>query len=182
LLDLGLQQVALRGQKRAVARVVRQGEAEAEERVVADHLGQLRGSRHARIRNIHFLQAEAEGAGQIGSKLVAQATAVIDWRLKNDTGVREAIYETDADITNRFFMGLLGDQAAWRDLIVTEHGILNEDYPNRYKRFFVAGDTSHTAIQTSLFYNQTADGVLLNEWTADFLDDAEGWVDIVEEP
>jgi hypothetical protein len=113
---------------------------------------------------------------------LGQATVVIDWRLKNDTAVREAIYETDADITNRFFMGLLGDQAAWRDLIVTEHGILNEAYPNRYKRFFVAGDTSHTAIQTSLFYNQTADGVLLNEWTADFLDDAEGWVDIVEEP
>jgi hypothetical protein len=111
---------------------------------------------------------------------LGQATVVIDWRLKNDTAVREAIYETDADITNRFFMGLLGDQAAWRDLIVTEHGILNEAYPNRYKRFFVAGDTSHTAIQTSLFYNQN--GVLLNEWTADFLDDAEGWVDIVEEP
>lgn len=113
---------------------------------------------------------------------LGQATGVIDWRLWFDSTVREAIYETDGDITNRFFMGLLGDQPAWRNLIVTEHGILNDDYPDRYKRFFVAGDTSHTALQTILFYTQTADGVVLSDWTADFLDDAAGWVDIVEEP
>ena len=111
-----------------------------------------------------------------------QATGVIDWRLSKDSTIREAIYETDADITNRFFLGLLGDQAAWRELIVTEHGLLNDAYPERYKRFFVANDTSHTALQSLLFYTQTANGVLLNEWTADFLDDAEGWVDIVEDP
>ena len=111
-----------------------------------------------------------------------QATGVIDWRLSKDSTIREAIYETDADITNRFFLGLLGDRAAWRELIVTEHGLLNDAYPERYKRFFVANDTSHTALQSLLFYTQTANGVLLNEWTADFLDDAEGWVDIVEDP
>lgn len=111
-----------------------------------------------------------------------QATGVIDWRLQNDSTIREAIYETDGDLTNRFFLGLLGDQAAWRDLIVTEHGLLNEAYPERYKRFFVANDTTHTALQTLRFYTYTADGVPLNEWTADFLDDAAGWVDIVEEP
>ena len=113
---------------------------------------------------------------------MGQATRLIDWRLDKDISVREAIYETDGDLTNRFFLGLLGDPAAWRDLIVTEHGILNEDHPLRYKRFFVAGDTSHTALQTGRFYTQTADGVFLSDWTADFLDHAPGWVDIVEEP
>jgi hypothetical protein len=113
---------------------------------------------------------------------MGQATGIIDWRLQNDRTIREAIYETDGDFTNRFFLGLLGDQPAWRDLIVTEHGFLNEDYPDRYKRFFVAGDTTHTALQTLRFYTYDADGVLLNEWTADFLDDAAGWVDIVEPP
>jgi hypothetical protein len=53
-----------------------------------------------------------------------QATGVIDWRLQNDGRIREAIYETAADLTNRFFLGLLGDQPAWRNLIVTEHGFL----------------------------------------------------------
>jgi hypothetical protein len=113
---------------------------------------------------------------------MGQATGIIDWRLKNDRDIREAIYETDADLTNRFFLGLLGDQPAWRALWVTQHGLLNAAYPDRYKRFFVAGDTSHTALQTPLFYTQTADGVFLNQWTTDFLDDAAGWIDIVEPP
>jgi hypothetical protein len=111
---------------------------------------------------------------------LGQATGVIDWRLKNDRTIREAIYDTDGDLTNRFFVGLLADQPAWRDLIVTEHGLLNEAYPDRYKRFFVAGDTTHTALQTLRFYTYDANGVLLSDWTADFLDHAAGWVDLVE--
>jgi hypothetical protein len=111
-----------------------------------------------------------------------QATAIIKWRLQNDVDVREAFYETDSDLTNRFFLGLLADQPAFRNLVVTEHGILNSMFPNRYKRFIVAGDTSHTALQTPLFYSQTANGVLLNEWADDFLVPRPSWVDIVEAP
>ena len=111
-----------------------------------------------------------------------QATAIIDWRLKNDTTIRESIYETDGDLTNRFFLGLLADQPAWRNLIITEHGLLNAAFPDRYKRFFVANDTTHTALQTLRFYTYDADGVLLNDWTGDFLANDPGWVDIVEEP
>jgi hypothetical protein len=107
---------------------------------------------------------------------------VIDWRLQWDSTIREAIYETDADLTNRFFLGLLGDQPAWRNLIITQHGALTADYPDRYKRFFVANDGTHTALQTLRFYTHDVDGVFLNDWTADFLDDAAGWVDLVEQP
>jgi hypothetical protein len=110
-----------------------------------------------------------------------QATGVIDWRLDNDSTIREAIYETDGDLTNRFFLGLLGDQQAWEDLWLTEHGLLNDDYPDRYKRFFVADDTTHTAIQTGRFFTYEIDGVYLSDWTADFLDHAPGWVDLIEE-
>jgi hypothetical protein len=111
---------------------------------------------------------------------LGQATRMIDWRLKNDTTIREAFYETDADLTNRFFMRLLADPARFREIVVTEHGRLNAAYPGRYKRFIVAGDTSHTALQTPLFYAQDANGVVLNDWTADFLASAPGWVDLVE--
>jgi hypothetical protein len=109
-----------------------------------------------------------------------QATAIIKWRLQNDVGIREAFYETDSDLTNRFFLGMLGDQPGFRNLVVTEHGTLNAFFPNRYKRFIVAGDTSHTALQTPLFYTQDANGVLLSDWTADFLTSQPGWVDLVE--
>lgn len=112
---------------------------------------------------------------------MGQSTAIIDWRLDNDRGISEAFYETDLDQTNRFFLGLLLDPVGFRDLIVTEHGLLNSAHPDRYKRFIVAGDISHTALQTPLFYTQDANGTLLNDWTEDFLDDAPGWIDIVED-
>lgn len=111
---------------------------------------------------------------------LGQATAIIDWRLENDTTIREAFYETDGDATNRFFMNV-PTQALYRDLILTEHGPINTDHPNRYKRFIVSGDGSHTALQTPLFYSQEADGVPLNEWTDDFLIPRPFWVDIVED-
>jgi hypothetical protein len=120
---------------------------------------------------------------------LGQSTAIIKWRLDNDSTIREAFYETDSDLTNRFFLDLLFDQPAFRDLIVTEHGKLNAAHPERYKRFVVAGDDSHTALQTPLFYLQDANGVYLNEWTRDFLKDngkptgkdKKGWLDIVED-
>jgi len=119
---------------------------------------------------------------------MGQSTEIIGWRLDNDSTIREAFYETDSDFTNRFFLDLLGDQPGFRDLIVTEHGFLNEDHPDRYKRFIVAGDGSHTALQLPLFYSQDANGVLLNEWTRDFVQQEDGdsqggdvWDDIVED-
>jgi hypothetical protein len=112
---------------------------------------------------------------------MGQSTAIIKWRLDNDSSIREAFYETDADQTNRFFLGLLFDPAGFRDLIVTEHGLLNDAHPDRYKRFIVAGDISHTALQTPLFYSQEANGVLLNEWTEDFLKHTPFWTDIVDD-
>jgi hypothetical protein len=112
---------------------------------------------------------------------MGQSIAIVDWRLANDSTVRDAFYETDADFTNRFFLKLLADPVGFRNLIVTEHGLLNAAYPDRYKRFIVAGDTSHTALQSPLFYSQDADGVLLNEWTEDFLVPTPFWVDIVED-
>ena len=111
----------------------------------------------------------------------ADSTAIIRWRLDNDSTVREAFYETDGDLTNRFFLDLLADPAGFRELVVTTHGAINAAHPDRYKRFIVAGDTSHTALQSPLFYSQDANGVLLNEWTRDFLVPTPFWIDIVED-
>lgn len=113
---------------------------------------------------------------------MGQGTAIIKWRLDNDSTVREAFYETDSDLINRFFLDLLADPVGFRDLVVTEHGLLNAAHPERYKRFIVSGDTSHTALQSPLFYFQDANGVFLNEWTDDFLVPRPFWVDIVEDP
>ena len=108
------------------------------------------------------------------------ATAIIDWRLANDGTVREAWYETDGDATNRFFLNV-PTQEQYRALILTDSDPLAADYPHRYKRFIVSGDDSHTALQTPLFYTQEVNGVLLNQWTADFLVPKPFWVDLVED-
>jgi hypothetical protein len=111
----------------------------------------------------------------------ADSTAIIRWRLDNDSTIREAFYETDADLTNRFFMDMVLDPVGFRDLVVTTHGAINAAHPDRYKRFIVTGDTSHTALQSPLFYSQDANGVLLNEWARDFLVPTPFWIDIVED-
>lgn len=116
-----------------------------------------------------------------GDGVLDDSTAIIKWRLDNDSTVREAFYETDADQTNRFFLKIL-DPAVFRDLIVDRHGALHDAYPDRYKRFIVSGDTSHTALQSPLFYSQDANSVPLNEWVDDFLVPRPFWEDVVEDP
>ena len=130
-----------------------------------------------------------------------QQTGIIDWRLENDSTIREGFYETDADITNRFFAqgdGSLMDPTAYRELILAEHGALHEAYPKRYKRFIVSGDDTHGAVQQTaatpnfpfvqpfLFYTQEANGTPLSEWAAELVrigarQSQFGWKDIVED-
>ena len=137
-----------------------------------------------------FYPASCDTCNDLG-----QGTALIKWRLANDSTIREAFYSTDFDTTNRFFMNLLPtvpptDPAfafqflvtglMYRELIISEHGAIHDLFPDRYKRFIQAGRTSHTALQTPVFY-ETANGVPLYEWLADFLVPRPSWQDIVEE-
>jgi len=130
-----------------------------------------------------------------------QQTGIIDWRLENDSTIREGFYETDSDATNRFFAqgdGSLMDPQDYRDLILTEHGALNEAYPRRYKRFIVSGDDTHGAVQVTAatpnfpvpqpfsFYTQEANGTHLTRWAAELVRIGQrqskfGWKDIVED-
>ena len=129
-----------------------------------------------------------------------QQTGIIDWRLANDSTIREGFYETDSDRTNRFFAqgdGSLMDPEVYRELILTEHGALNEAYPRRYKRFIVSGDDTHGAVQVTAdtpnfpeqpysFYTQEANGTPLTRWASELVRIGQrqsrfGWKDIVEE-
>jgi hypothetical protein len=110
-----------------------------------------------------------------------QPSALIDWRFDNDNSIREAFYETDGDATNRFFMQV-PTQELYRLLILGVTDPLEMDHPDRFKRFIVSGDSSHTALQSPLFYSQDANGVPLNEWTNNFISPRKPfWIDIVED-
>lgn len=110
-----------------------------------------------------------------------QGTAIIKWRLDNDNTIRESFYSTDGDATNRFFLNV-PTQVQYRDLILAEHGALHDAHPWRYKRFIRSGDTSHTALQTPLFYVGTANGLPLFLWVDSFVRWLSlFWFDIVED-
>ena len=136
-----------------------------------------------------FFPASCSDCGVFGNQ-----TAIVQWRLDNDNTIREAQYQTDADQTNIGFGSLNApgtpfiapapsglSQNQFRDLTLDASDPVNESHPNRYKRFIVSGDRSHTALQRPIFYTQDANGVVLNEWTGDFLKDRQDWIDIVED-
>jgi hypothetical protein len=111
---------------------------------------------------------------------LGQTTELIEWRLANDSTIREAFYSTDGDATDRFFLSV-PTQEAYRALILSEHGALNDAYPDRYKSFIRSGDDEHTALQRPSFYLAEANGVPLYEWTDDFLVPRPFWQEIVED-
>lgn len=113
---------------------------------------------------------------------MGDSTGIVRWRLNNDSTIREAFYETDNDLTNRFFLNLFFPFDAFYNLVVTAHGVINAEHPRRYKRFIVSGDDSHTALQSSIFYTQNSNGHILSEWTNAFLKGKRRkWVDTVED-
>ncbi len=125
---------------------------------------------------------------------LGQQTVIVQWRLDNDSTIREAFYETDADGTNIGFVSanlpgfppfILVTQSLYRFILDTEHGALNAAHPDRYKRFIISGDTTHTALQSNnRFYTYEANGVPLHQWTNDFVKppgNRSVWVDIVED-
>jgi hypothetical protein len=111
-----------------------------------------------------------------------QATAIIQWRLDNDTTIREGFYSTDGDATDRFFLNI-PTQEAYRELILTEHGALHDSAPLRYKRFIRSGDDEHTALQRPTFYEGEANGFPLWFWTHAFVNNPASlfWIDLVED-
>lgn len=113
---------------------------------------------------------------------MGDSISIVKWRLDNDSTIREAFYETDNDLTNRFFLNLLLDPFGFYNLVVSGHGAINAEHPERYKRFIVSGDASHTALQSPIFYTQDSNGNILNEWTYHFLrGQKKKWVDTVED-
>ena len=140
---------------------------------------------------------------------LGQQTGLIQWRLQNDSTIREAFYETDGDLTNIGFASsnVPGNPAFfpisqfdYRQILDREHGAVNAAFPDRYKRFVVSGGNplcfgfvayTHTALQggnlrsfgcseEDIYFELSADGVPLNQWTEDFIANSDGWVDIVE--
>jgi Pectinacetylesterase len=111
---------------------------------------------------------------------LGQAAAIIGWRLDHDLTLKEGLYDTDGDATDRFFLNV-PTQEAYRALLLSVHDPIHAAHPFTYRRFIRSGDDSHTALATPLFYVGTANGVPLYRWLDDFVNGGHAWKDIVED-
>lgn len=112
---------------------------------------------------------------------VAQPAEMLAWRLANDNNVREALFSTDGDEGVRPFFHWTDDpEEVYRNVLLRVFDPIHAAYPDRFKRFIRVG-TTHLAFYTDGFYTFDANGVPLYQWVADFVNEAPGWSDIVED-
>ena len=70
------------------------------------------------------------------------------------------------------------DPAAFRELLAEETDIPAQAFPDRYKRFFIAG-SQHTALQGA-FHTTQVDGVTIAQWLGQMIDRDPAWVERME--
>ena len=131
----------------------------------------------ARVNDWQYMQFTP--AGCTDCTLTSQPAELVDWMFENDPSVREAWYETDADLTIRFFLSI-PTQVAFRSLMLTVHDPFVAKYPLRWKRYFRSGTTAHTILGSNLFFTANIGGQFFYQWVDDFANEDPGWIDIVE--
>jgi len=138
-----------------------------------------------------------------------QQTGLIQWRLDNDATIKEAFYSTDGDFINIGFLSVnvpgfppFADisQFGYREILEAGHDPVNAAHPDRYRRFVVSGANpacnrfavyTHTILlspdlaefgcpEVDLYYDLEAQGVAFRDWVGDFVNERDGWADIVE--
>ncbi|MFY0628040.1 MAG: hypothetical protein JXR07_17210 [Reichenbachiella sp.] len=105
---------------------------------------------------------------------------VIHWYddiLSTDDNIRIAQFSSYEDFIIRIFLGGLSS-TVFKNHLLAETENLHNKYPNKYKRFFIEGD-SHC------FGSLSARNYAVNEqsywdWVIDFVNNDPGWVDILE--
>jgi pectinacetylesterase len=106
-----------------------------------------------------------------------QYTFLLNWAFARDGGLRAAMYSYQQDSVISFFLDLNGPD--YQKLLLDVTGEAHRRDPDRFERFFPQG-TSHTVLQSDLFYTQQIDGETVRDWTQGFLDDSAEWRDLIQ--
>jgi hypothetical protein len=103
-------------------------------------------------------------------------TPVVAWGLARDTKLTAASFSSyeDAVIAGAFLA--YSPASEFTTVLLEETGKLHDEFPDRYRRFFIEG-TQHTALGQ---WEQTSkDGVTLKEWTTAMIEgDLDAWKDM----
>lgn len=118
-----------------------------------------------------------------------QIAYLIDWALDNDPDTRVGLFSYQRDFVISSF--LMMDRPAYRDLMLDVTGEVHALHPDRFKRYFVDGE-SHTILlgagvapdggigSEGTFASLEIEDVGLADWIADFLTDGPSWQDLIE--
>jgi hypothetical protein len=111
------------------------------------------------------------------TKCSTQLTYLTEWAIERDLTLRVGYFSNLRDSVIRGFLGLMPD--AYESLLRTVTGDIRTRQPERFKRFFVQGE-SHTIYELPTFYTTEINGTSLRDWTADLLTDGPAWQDLIE--
>ncbi len=136
-----------------------------------------------RSENWQFEQFLVEGC----TRCDEQITYLIDWTLENDPNTRVGLFSYKQDFVIASFLML--DRPAYQDLMFDITGEVQAAWPERFKRFFVNGE-SHTILlgagvgpngvgSEGTFASLEIDAVALSDWVADFVVDGPAWRDLI---
>ena len=136
-----------------------------------------------RSENWQFEQFLVEGC----TRCDEQIAYLIDWTLENDPNTRVGLFSYKQDFVIASFLML--DRPAYQDLMFDITGEVQAAWPERFKRYFVNGE-SHTILlgagvgpngvgSEGTFASLEIDGVALSDWVADLVVDGPAWRDLI---
>ena len=103
-----------------------------------------------------------------------------DWYghfMSTDEKLKVAQYHAYQDGVIRFFLGMVDTPVAFESHLLLSTNALNSQYPDRYKRFFITGD-SHC--QSEAGRNYAIGGQTYWNWVQAFMNDDPAWVERLE--
>ena len=107
-----------------------------------------------------------------------QLSYLSDWAMDRDPNLRTALFSYLQDMVIRGFLML--DGPPYEALLRTTTDDLHARHPDRFKRFLKTG-RGHTILELPNFYTLSVSGVIMRDWTADFLTNGPVWQDLVDQ-
>jgi hypothetical protein len=105
-------------------------------------------------------------------------THFVKYMLEHDPNTLVGDFSSYGDSVIRLFT-FTSDAAAFKEILLQETDILAQAYPERYKRFFITGE-SHTALLAGL-HTTVIEGVTIAQWVGKMIAREPGWVELMQQ-
>lgn len=106
-----------------------------------------------------------------------QLSTMVAWGLRNDSSLKVGLFSSYEDAVIGFsFLQLPGPE--FKAILVEETGKINQEFPDRFKRFFIDG-SQHTGMVLS-YYTSDVRGDVPADWAREMITDSPDWADTLQ--